>query len=224
MAVPEIGALNFRFGAYRFDRIGGDDAAVDQHRQFIGEAEDRVHVVLDQQDGLVALEPFRNSTMRAPSSLPMPAMGSSSNSMRGCIAGAIATSSWRCSPCETLAATRSARSSSPTWARAHHGRVAQRRSFLTGAQKRNEWPLPALHREHDVFQQRHRQHDAGNLERAREALARAPRHAQPTMLCPPNSMLAAVGRSWPDSCASSVVLPAPLGPMIAWICPVRSRD
>ena len=47
--------------------------------------------------------------MREASSAPIPASGSSSRSTSGRVASTIAISSWRCSPCDNVDATRSAR-------------------------------------------------------------------------------------------------------------------
>ena len=43
-------------GPDRFRLTAGNDAAIDQHGQAIGEREHRLHVVLDQKDGHAALE------------------------------------------------------------------------------------------------------------------------------------------------------------------------
>src|SRR5664279_461181 len=47
---PEIGGLDLRAGPHGLRRVGGDDLAVDHHRDAIGDAKDGVHVVLDEQD------------------------------------------------------------------------------------------------------------------------------------------------------------------------------
>ena len=75
--------------------------AIDQHRDAVGQPEDGGHVVFDEQDGDMAGEVFSiSSTMRADSSGPVPAIGSSSSSSCGLVASAMASSSARCSPCE----------------------------------------------------------------------------------------------------------------------------
>ena len=51
MLVAEIGALDFLVAADRGGHAGGDDAAIDQNRDAVGEREHRFHVVLDQHDG-----------------------------------------------------------------------------------------------------------------------------------------------------------------------------
>ena len=51
MLVAEIGALDLLVAADRRRRARGDDAAVDQHGDAVGEREHRLHVVLDQHDG-----------------------------------------------------------------------------------------------------------------------------------------------------------------------------
>ena len=61
---------------------------------------------------------FRSATIRAASSAPMPASGSSSSSTSGCVASTIAISSCRCSPCDSADATRSRRPASPAAASA----------------------------------------------------------------------------------------------------------
>ena len=67
---------------------------VDQHRDAVGEAEHRVHVVLDQQHRHAARGALRCSAiMRCDSSGPMPAIGSSSSTSFGRVASARPTSS-----------------------------------------------------------------------------------------------------------------------------------
>ena len=51
MLVAEIGALDLFVAADRIGFAGGDDAAVNQNRDAVGEREHRLHVVLDQYDG-----------------------------------------------------------------------------------------------------------------------------------------------------------------------------
>ena len=82
-------------------------------------------------------------TMRANSSGPRPAIGSSSSSMRGLEASAIASSSWRCSPWLSAEAGKSARALKP--ARASAARAGLRSSGSRRAlrQKWNEWPARA---------------------------------------------------------------------------------
>ena len=72
LLLAEIGLAHLGVGADRVRRAGGDDAAIDQHRDAVGEREHRLHVVLDQQDGQLALELAQRPTMRAISSGPMP--------------------------------------------------------------------------------------------------------------------------------------------------------
>jgi hypothetical protein len=65
----------------------------------VGQREDGVHVVFDQQHGVVFLDACSSSsTMRSASATPMPASGSSSSSTCGSVASVIAISNWRCSP------------------------------------------------------------------------------------------------------------------------------
>src|SRR6185295_5076403 len=47
--VSEVGATHFRIRPDLFRRVGGDHPPVDHHRDAVGEAEHRVHVVLDEQ-------------------------------------------------------------------------------------------------------------------------------------------------------------------------------
>src|SRR5688572_33370867 len=54
--LAKVGPAHFRVRPDLLGQAGGDDAAVDQHRDAVGELEHRVHVVLDQDHGLAALE------------------------------------------------------------------------------------------------------------------------------------------------------------------------
>jgi hypothetical protein len=46
----QIGAPHFWIAADLVDRAGGDDAPVDENGDTVGKCEDRIHVVLDQED------------------------------------------------------------------------------------------------------------------------------------------------------------------------------
>src|SRR5215203_3317417 len=56
LLLAEISLANFGIRPDRSGVAGGDDAAVDQHGDAVGEREHRRHVVLDQEDGQFALE------------------------------------------------------------------------------------------------------------------------------------------------------------------------
>ena len=112
LLLAEVGLAHLGVGADLLRRAGGNDAAIDQHRDTVGEREHRLHVVLDQQDGQFALELAQVSTMRASSGIP--AIGSSSSSISGRVASAMAISSCRCSPWLGRDTRMSARPSRPT--------------------------------------------------------------------------------------------------------------
>ena len=164
--------------------------------------------------------------MRCDSSVPMPAIGSSSSSSRGCVASAIAISSWRCSPWARLAASTSARSPRPTSLEDRARRVAQRaRRARAGRQKRKLWPACACTASATLSSAREVAVDAGDLERAREArAASAPARASAVMSSPAKRIVPASGRRSPASWPMSVVLPAPFGPMIACVSPWRTSS
>jgi hypothetical protein len=54
--VAQVGRLHLVVGAHGLRRVAGDHAAVDHHRDAVGDAEHRVHVVLDQQDRVAGLQ------------------------------------------------------------------------------------------------------------------------------------------------------------------------
>src|SRR5665647_2515356 len=56
MVVAEIGALDLVVGADLRRRAGGDDAAIDENADAVGEREHGRHVVLDQHDGNLAAQ------------------------------------------------------------------------------------------------------------------------------------------------------------------------
>ena len=89
--------------------------------------------------------------MRADSSGPMPAIGSSSSSMRGVVASAIAISSWRCSPWLSLETSTSARSARPTRASAARG-LAQFRLAARVAPEAERVAGMRLHGERDIVE------------------------------------------------------------------------
>ena len=80
-----------------------------------------------------------------------------------------------------------------------------------------------LHGERDVVERGEVAEDAGDLERAREAHARARGVAQARDVGAGEADRAGVGPQLAGELADdSVVLPAPFGPMSAWISPVAT--
>ena len=159
--------------------------------------------------------------MRADSSGPMPAIGSSSSSSCGRVASARPTSSARCSPCESCgdaaAWPASARPTSASTARASSNSARSRR---TGRQNGKLEPLRACTASARLSSTLSAAEDAGDLVAAREA---APRRAaccgRRGDVVAVEDDLAAVGRKLPPICAISVVLPAPFGPISACTSP-----
>ena len=93
----QIGLLHARVGTHLLGRVEGDDLAVDQHRDPVGQAEDDAHVVLDGQQRLAAVTSRISSTKRAVSLRLMPAVGSSSRITSAPPAIVMPISSARCS-------------------------------------------------------------------------------------------------------------------------------
>ncbi|MNP74503.1 hypothetical protein D3C76_1713910 [compost metagenome] len=56
MFFSQVGSPHLRVVAHLFDAAGQHRLAVHQHRDAVGEGEHRVHVMLDQQDRVTALE------------------------------------------------------------------------------------------------------------------------------------------------------------------------
>ncbi len=149
---------------------------------------------------------------------PMPAIGSSRSRTRAPIARTVAISSLRRSR------VRVRRQERRRGRRGRHapGPPAPGRPGSHRASRLPEpigRPLPCLHRQHDVAQRREVVGKRRDLEGATEtALARAATDCAVTSW--PNSRtVPASGLIAPDSCWISVVLPAPFGPISAWILP-----
>src|SRR5262249_21852137 len=89
----------------RADHCGGfavgDQAAIVQHDDAVGQALHHLHLVLDQQDRFVTrrFQLLMRSRMTGTSSTDMPAVGSSNMNTCGSRAIMMATSSLRLSPC-----------------------------------------------------------------------------------------------------------------------------
>src|SRR5260370_6436159 len=164
----------------------------------------------------------RKRIMRCVSSSPIPARGSAGRRRRGFGASAIAISSWRCSPWARLAASTSARSPSPTEARTARAGSRSARSARAGRQKAKLCPECAWTASATLSSaEKSRKRLVIWKERARPRRDRAgasrPAMSRPAKLIVPASTL----RS-PASCERSVVLPAPFGPMIAWVSPLTT--
>src|SRR5579883_1045591 len=166
--------------------------------------------------------PRRKCTMSRDSSAPMPAIGSSSSSSLGSPASAIAISSWRCSPWLSAAASTPARSSRPTALRPAHARSRSARSLRASRRKRNEWPRWACTASATLsIARKSRSTEVIWKERARPSRTRAC-VGNRVMSRPSKWMVPESGRTLPVSWPTSVVLPAPLGPISAWISPAST--
>src|SRR5581483_8505325 len=158
-------------------------------------------------------------TMRADSSGPSPAIGSSSRRSRGRPASAMASSICRCSPWLSRATTASARCASPTRASAARAGARKADSARASRQKRKEWPTVACTARATLSSAV----NSGNSDviwNERAIPARLRRHAgQRVISAPAKRMAPESGKNSPANCAISVVLPAPFGPITACISP-----
>ena len=153
--------------------------------------------------------------MRSASSGPMPASGSSSNSTEGPVASTMAISSWRSWPWLRMSAPRWARCWRPARAMAASARRCGSASREARRSRRRAGVAPIC--------AARRTFSATVMSRStlvrwndRPTPARAMRQAgQPVTSCPATSRRPALGGSSPDSRFTSVLLPAPLGPMTA---------
>ena len=112
--------------------------------------------------------------MRTDSSGPMPAIGSSSSSMRGRVASAMAISSWRCSPWLMLETSTSSRPARPTRASTSRAGSRNAASLRASRQKLERMAGVRLHRERHVVERGEIVEQRGDLERAREPELAAP--------------------------------------------------
>src|SRR5882757_4581183 len=168
------------------------------------------------------LNPRRKPMRRCDSSAPMPAIGSSSSSRLGSPASAMAISSWRCSPWLRAEASVSARWASPTSARPCRAGRRRDSSRRASARKRKEWPACACTASATLSTAvNSRSTDVIWKERASPSRTRACVGRRVTSR-PANWMVPESGLRLPVSWPTSVVLPAPLGPIRAWISPGRT--
>src|SRR5262245_25492643 len=161
----------------------------------------------------------RKRTILWDSSSPSPAPGSSSKSKRGLVASAIAISSWRCSPWARLAASTWARAPSPTDSSA--ARAGSRSTGSARAGRQNAKLDPAFAWTASATLSR--------AEKSRKMLVTWNERARPRRArCGVSSRVTSSSAKWikpasdrrsPASWPMSVVLPAPLGPMIACVSP-----
>src|SRR4029453_18685024 len=168
------------------------------------------------------LKPCKKLIRRCDSSTPMPAMGSSSSSRRGSPARAMAISSWRCSPWLRLAAGVLARSARPTSSRPRRAWPRRLSSRRVSARKRKEWPAWACTASATLSRAvNSRSTEVIWKERASPSRTRACMGRR-VMSRPAKWMGPVSGRGLPVSWLTKVVLPAPLGPIRAWISPGRT--
>jgi hypothetical protein len=164
----------------------------------------------------------RRSTIRRDSSALIPAVGSSRRSSRGSEARAIPTSSWRRSPWERLATGTSRRPSRPTRAAYRSASSRSSHSASTGLQNPKAPPFLAC----TTSCRFPRTVSWGKrlvTWKVRAIPKRALRCAGSVVTsCPQNTILPSSGGNTPATRLVRVVLPAPLGPMRAWISPGRT--
>src|SRR6185312_1818571 len=163
--------------------------------------------------------PRRRLTMRWLSSGPTPAIGSSSSKSLGSPPSAMAISSWRCSPWLRAEAGVVARASRPTAARPRRAASVRLVSRRTSARKRKEWPRWACWASATFSSAlKSRSTEVIWNERASPSCTRAWIGRRVTSR-PRKRMVPESAARPPVSWLTSVVLPAPLGPIRAWISP-----
>ena len=158
---------------------------------------------------------------RSVSSGPAPASGSSSSSRRGCMASAMASSSCRFSPWRQRAGRHGGALGEPDLRQRRHGRARSARPRRGGAEEAEGGAAARLHRQRHVLQRGEAGHDGGDLEAMRARPSRARRRQRASRSRPARRRGSARhrARSVPLIWWISVVLPAPFGPMTAWISP-----
>src|SRR5262245_33239868 len=165
------------------------------------------------------LSSMRVRTMRTDSSGPMAAIGSSSSSMLGRVASAIAISSARCSPWLRLAHSSSARCARPTCASTARAGSRSDGSVRALRQKWNECPVCACTASATLSSAvKSRNSDVIWNERARPRALRL-WTGNAVISRPAKWMRPESGAISPVSCPISVPLPAPFGPMMACSLP-----
>src|SRR5215470_19049089 len=155
------------------------------------------------------------------SSMPKPAIGSSSSSMIGWVASAMPSSSCRCCPCDIFDAMRLPRGERPTSAMSLRAGRRRRAIRSAGCQNRKLWRSVACTASAMLP-------SAVKLSKMlviwndRASPSRARRAVDSSLMSRPSKVIRpASGLSSPVSCPTSVVLPAPFGPMSAWVSPLR---
>ncbi len=158
-------------------------------------AKHRVHVVLDEDDRLPALERARAARSCA-ATLRCPCRPSARRAAAGAgrVASAMATSSWRCSPCARFAASTSIRASSPPARKTLRAGSVSAGSLRASRQKRKLWPACACTASATFCSALNSRIDAGDLERAGQAPARAPGRRQRSDVLAGEADLARVGK------------------------------
>ena len=108
LASPEVDAAHLVVAANLVRHAGGDDAALMQDGDLVRDREHDLHVVLGEEQGQVALlgDAVEQRDLSCVSCALMPAVGSSSSSMRGLPASAMPSSTCFCAPWLSLAGDR----------------------------------------------------------------------------------------------------------------------
>ena len=109
----------------------------------------------------------------------MPAIGSSSNSKRGCVASAMAISSWRCSPWLSRSTRHAGAVGEPDAVERRQRGLAQFRLSARVAPEPERMAAMRLHGERDIVERGEVGKQRGDLKRAREAEPAAAVDRQP---------------------------------------------
>ena len=203
-ADAEIGFLHDRRRHHLGRRAVGHQRALVQHDHAVGEAAHHLHLVLDQQDRLVAaarLIASIRSRITGTSSTLMPAVGSSNMKTSGSSASRIATSSLRWSPWLQRGRRRSrARRQLHPLETAPCARSRQIGDGSMAMPRKCEADAGArLHGEADVLQHGEIGEQVGELERPAEPAPRAQRRRQAGDVARrASSTSPALARNWPE--------------------------
>src|SRR4051812_31682180 len=144
--------------------------------------------------------------------------------MRGCMARAMASSSCRRSPCDSAAAGTAARSARPVCVSASIAAAFSAASDAAGRRKRKDDPLRACTAS-AAFSSAVKPGSTEVIWKLRARPSRARRASESAVTSrPAKTTRPASGRKVPLTWWISVVLPAPFGPMTAWISPGRTSS
>ncbi len=197
-----------------------DDASIDQDRDAVGQREDRIHVVLDEDDREPSLEAGR-AGRRISAELGHPHPGHRLVEQQQARPARQDHRQFERPPLAVrqCGGRHVGSAGEPDFFQRGMRRLAQPPVAGSRAPEAEAVPLMRLHRQRDIVERREFAKQRRDLKRARDAERRSSVRGEARDVASGEMNRAGIRAQSAGQAETSVVLPAPFGPMTAWISP-----